>query len=510
MKKFGNPYLPEYEYVPDGEPHVFGDRVYVFGSHDRFDGKKFCLNDYVCYSAPVTDLTDWTFHGVIYRAVQDPRMTDGKHQLWAPDVVQGPDGRYYLYYCPDDRIRSIGVAVSDSPAGKYEFLGIVQDRQGRYIGEREGDTIQFDPGVFVDEDGTIYLYSGNGPRTRKAIGKEPKASVVMTLEEDMITIRTEPKKLLPVLGTEEGTGFERHEFFEASSIRKIGSRYYLIYSSVNLHELCYALSDRPDGGFRYGGVIISNCDSFEQPAPDGSRNENDLSGQLRAEGRAPFTPEKKNCYGNNHGGIENINGEWYIFYHRQTNRTMVSRQGCAEKIRILEDGSIPQVEMTSQGLYGGPLPGKGAYPASMVCNLYGRKPPVISHPLSMGISHPYLTQDGPDTEPDSAGRKPHQYIANMKNGSTAVFRYFDLKGVRKFSILAKGRAKGALKVLTETVPSGETGSDHTGSIEIRPAKKWQEFSADVCLPDGVHEIRLVYEGKGKMDLLAWRLLQEKK
>lgn len=47
-----NPYLPSYEYVPDGEPHVFGDRLYIFGSHDRFDGKEYCENDYVCWSAP--------------------------------------------------------------------------------------------------------------------------------------------------------------------------------------------------------------------------------------------------------------------------------------------------------------------------------------------------------------------------------------------------------------------------------------------------------------------------
>ena len=101
-RQIHNPYLPEYEYIPDGEPHVFGDRIYLYGSHDRFGGKKFCMNDYVCYSAPVTDLTDWKYEGVIYTRTQDPRMADGTHQLWAPDVVKGKDGRYYLYYCPDD------------------------------------------------------------------------------------------------------------------------------------------------------------------------------------------------------------------------------------------------------------------------------------------------------------------------------------------------------------------------------------------------------------------------
>ena len=140
-KQIWNPYLPEYEYVPDGEPHVFGDRIYLYGSHDRFGGKKFCMNDYICYSAPVHALHDWRYEGVIYKKTQDPRMAGGDHELWAPDVVRGRDGRYYLYYCPDDTIRSIGVAVCDTPAGRYEFLGIVQDKNGEFVGERQGDTI---------------------------------------------------------------------------------------------------------------------------------------------------------------------------------------------------------------------------------------------------------------------------------------------------------------------------------------------------------------------------------
>lgn len=78
MKQAMNPYLPLYEYIPDGEPHVFGDRVYIYGSHDRFDGKKFCLNDYVCYSADVKNLKEWRYEGVIYKKTQDPRMKDGR------------------------------------------------------------------------------------------------------------------------------------------------------------------------------------------------------------------------------------------------------------------------------------------------------------------------------------------------------------------------------------------------------------------------------------------------
>lgn len=79
-----NPYLPLYEYIPDGEPHVFGDRLYLYGSHDRFDGRKFCENDYVCWSAPVTDLADWRYEGVIYHRTRDPACPTGNTNCGPP------------------------------------------------------------------------------------------------------------------------------------------------------------------------------------------------------------------------------------------------------------------------------------------------------------------------------------------------------------------------------------------------------------------------------------------
>lgn len=84
-----NPFLPEWEYVPDGEPHVFGDRVYLYGSHDRFGAPIFCVGDYVCWSAPVDDLTAWREEGVIYRRGQDPANRLGLRLLFAPDVARG-------------------------------------------------------------------------------------------------------------------------------------------------------------------------------------------------------------------------------------------------------------------------------------------------------------------------------------------------------------------------------------------------------------------------------------
>ena len=473
-----NPCLPEYEYVPDGEPHVFGDRIYIYGSHDLFGGKIFCMGDYVSYSASVKDLTKWRFEGVIYRKTQDPRMLNGDKYLWAPDVVQGKDGRYYLYYCPDDTVPSaIGVAVCDTPAGQYQFYGIVHDQDGNWLGQRPGDTIAFDPGVYMDDDGSIYLYSGNGPRTEKAIGKEPKASVVAQLCDDMLTLKTEPVKLLPALGESAGTGFEGHEFFEASSIRKINGLYYLVYSSVKLHQLCYAVSSRPDGGYRYGGVLISNAEYFEQT-----------------------DPVLHNCWGNNHGSIELIDGQYYIFYHCPTNRSMYSRQGRAEKLTILPDGSIPQVHMTSQGLNQGPLPASGTWPASCVCILQGQKPQAIAHPLAMGRRHPYITQDGPDFPVESApenAEAPRQYITNGKNGMTACFRYFDVQQPAGLTVTLKGSMKGSLEV--------RTGRDGPvcGSIPLSPSDSWKVFGGDVQIPAGRQELYLHFKGRGKLHMLEF-------
>ena len=67
MKKQAvNPYLPLNGYIPDGEPHVFGDRVYVYGSHDAEGGNDFGVLDYEDWSAPVDDLSDWSCPGTAF------------------------------------------------------------------------------------------------------------------------------------------------------------------------------------------------------------------------------------------------------------------------------------------------------------------------------------------------------------------------------------------------------------------------------------------------------------
>ncbi len=354
MSQIFNPFLPLWEYIPDGEPHVFGDRVYVYGSHDRFGAPVFCMNDYVCWSAPVDNLKDWRYEGVIYKKNQDPSNKLGLRLLFAPDVAQGPDGRYYLYYA-FDLMGMMGVAVADSPAGPFEFYGHVQHEDGTAWGRKKGDSFPFDPAVLVDDDGKIYLYSGYYNQVKAAFtGGVDLASdgcYVVELSTDMKTMKSETL-MLPKEGPQ---AFRNHEFFEASSIRKYEGKYYFVYSSRHNHELCYAVSEFPDCGFVYKGTLVSNGDiDFSQVD---TRDEN----------------HARNYIGNNHGGLLRLGQDYYIFYHRQTNRHSYSRQACAEKLVRDANGDFLQAEMTSCGLNGGPLSASGSYSAGIACNLWSKE-----------------------------------------------------------------------------------------------------------------------------------------
>ncbi|MBP5653715.1 MAG: hypothetical protein J6X17_09935, partial [Lachnospiraceae bacterium] len=207
-----NPYLPSWEYIPDGEPYVFGDRVYVYGSHDLYDGETFCLGDYVCWSAPVNDLADWRYEGVIYPKTSDPYNADGHMCLYAPDVTVGPDGRYYLFYVLD-KVGNVSVAVCDEPAGRYKFLGYVHYADGTLLGAREGDEPQFDPGVLTEGSET-FLYTGFCPRGDKS----RHGAMLTVLGPDMLTIKEEPRIIAPGVEYSAGTGFAGHAYFEAASI----------------------------------------------------------------------------------------------------------------------------------------------------------------------------------------------------------------------------------------------------------------------------------------------------
>ena len=293
-----NPYLPSWEYIPDGEPRVFGDRLYVYGSHDRVDCESFCDYKLKVWSASIHDLGHWVCHGDVFRTRSGgstPADVDwSEKELYAPDVVE-KDGKYYLYaYIVDSKGC---VAVSDRPEGPFTLLSMYQYN----ISDHYDDGTFIDPGVLVDDDGRVYVYCGfQGSYMCELNGENMYEVIDGTYQPDII----------PVTDTEEG-------FFEACSPRKIGDTYYLIYSPRLGSRLAYATSDSPTGPFTYRGYIVDN--SADYPG------------------------------GNNHGSICKIGDQWYIFYHRMTNGSIMSRRGCVERITILDDGLIPTVEMTSLG-----------------------------------------------------------------------------------------------------------------------------------------------------------------
>ena len=488
MKQVYNPYLPLTEFVPDGEPHLFDGRVYIYGSHDVPGGVKYCEGHYVTWSAPEEDLTDWRYEGVIYRRDQDPSNADDKMQLWAPDVTRGPDGRYYLYYC-FSFYPEIGVAVSDSPTGPFAFYGHIHYPDGKVLRE----FMPFDPAVLTDDDGRVYLYYGFAPAAEKEmkfpklseeeLEKVPEASratmkrlmdiqfgengMVAELEPDMLTLKETPRVLIPGGHHTAGTGFEGHGFFEASSIRKVGEKYYFVYSSHKSHELCYATSDRPDSGFVYGGTIVSN-------------------GDIGLDGRTVPV----NTLGNNHGGMVKANGEWYIFYHRQTNGTEYSRQGCAEKIEILPDGSIPQVEITSCGLNGSPLCGKGDYPAAIACHLTS---PTTT--ASINYNNPVMKTQTRITE-ETVNDEHIPFVTAVGDGTVLGYKYFRFDQLGGVTLTVRGSFDG-----TVTLSTDSEGSENAVSTAVSVnSSDWTAAELDAPVLTGDHALYLHFAGTGSMDV----------
>lgn len=316
-----NPYLPLWEHIPDGEPYVFEDpdkpgeyRVYIYGSHDIYR-TNYCGPDQVVWSASINDLTHWRYDGIIF---ESNKGADGKllneggvnDVLFAPDVamVKEKDGTktYYLYPNTQNGGRQTMVAKSKRPDGPFEVCNWNPEKPNETVG-----ILHFDPGVFVDDDGRVYGYWGFG----ESHGAELDPATMATLKKGGQHI----ENLIP--------GYQQdnlYRFFEASSMRKIGDKYVLIYSRftregefglpmVN-YTLAYAYSDYPLGPFTYGGTLI-----------DGRARGKDAQGNI-----IPTA----NPTGNTHGSLCEINGQWYIFYHRQTGVNEYSRQAMVAPVTV--------------------------------------------------------------------------------------------------------------------------------------------------------------------------------
>jgi len=188
-----------------------------------------------------------------------------------------------------------------------------------------------------------------------------------------------------------------------------------------------------------------------------------------------------------------VNGKWYVFYHRQTNRHFFSRQACAEE--ILFDGErFHQAEVTSCGLNGGPLRDTGTYEARIACHLYSKTGTTESLPEQQDENHPAFTQEGEDRE-DS----PNQYISNMRDGATAGYRYFMFEKAARVSVTVRGTAEGCF-----TVRDGR-GGNIVARVKVEPSEEWRSFEAELNIEKGIKPLYFTYEGRGYADFMAFEL-----
>lgn len=291
-----NPFLPFDTYIPDGEPKVFGDRLYLYGSYDRF-GCGYCSKEYHVVSAPLADLTDWTDHGVSFTTQAVP-WSDA--DLYAPDALYH-NGKYYLFFCLSDGTE--GVAESAFPAGPF-----TNARQITLNGEA---ITGIDPSV-LEDDGHVYYTWG---QFHLNMGE---------LNDDLCTLKPESVHT-DVLSNAPG----REGFHEGSSLRKLGDRFCLIYASEYTEaapnsgarptKLDYTLSDAVFGPYERRGTVIDN------------------------EGCDPAS-------WNNHGSVIHAGEDWYVFYHASSNNSAFSRRARAERLAVDEAaGVIKQATPTTNG-----------------------------------------------------------------------------------------------------------------------------------------------------------------
>ena len=284
----------------------------------------------------------------------------------------------------------------------------------------------------------------------------------------MVTVITEPVTTVPSIQCDKDGEYGIHAFFEASSMRKFNGKYYFIYSSQAGHELFYSVGDSPVGPFKRGGTLVSNGDIG-------------LEDHVDPKSAVDFT-------GNTHGSMVEVNGKYYVFAHRQTNKCQFSRQGFAEEIFMEPDGSFKQVERTSQGLYGKPLPGVGEYFASMCCGLRAKDGNRFYGIFKSGHGkEPFLTQHGKDREDN-----PNQYVKNFNDGCSIAYKYFDLRETKSFGIEVNGSANGKLIMKY---------GDKEAVQEVKLNKEIKVIEFPVENGGEKDKVVFVYEGKGALDLI---------
>ena len=462
----GNPYLPLWEHIPDGEPYVFEDpdnpgqyRVYIYGSHDSMISG-YCGRELVVWSADVNDLNHWRYDGEIFKvdknANGEPLSRQGLADvLYAPDIalVKGADGSktYYLYPNNQAGGRNGMVCKSSRPDGPFEVCNWSTQNPNRTDG-----VLAFDPAVFVDDDGRVYGYWGFEHSYAAELDPATMATVKPGTEivENMVSGRYD-----------DGI----FSFFEASSIRKIKDKYVFIYSRftkdgefglpVSNYTLAYAYSDNPLGPWTYGGTII-----------DARGREIDEQGNVIASATID---------GNTHGSICEINGQWYVFYHRQTGTDEYARQAMVAPITVkVEEGKggkveISEGEYTSEGFSIDGLDPLERHSAGIACWYTGPTPAVHDWPNNIFSGSYVASAYGTDSKFD----KPYDLVNNTNpvvnntDGSIVGYKYFNFDNASDhiltlhLNLIPEG-VNGLISIMIDR-PWKTQGGTYVGFIELK-------------------------------------------
>ncbi len=446
-KQAGNPYLPLWEHIPDGEPRVFEDpdnpgkyRAYIIGSHDlRYTS--YCGPDIRMWSAPVDDLTSWRDEGAIFTYYIDGQWD----VMYAPDLVEVKlkDGtkEYYLYPHSRGPRREAMVAKGSRPDGPFTPINLNEEGTATL----PGSVLGFDPSVFID-----YVTDPEDPDFEigyRAYGYWGfQRSLAAELDQNTMYSVRPGAEVIPYfmpssyrygeIRDPEGTEYPHiypdadlgtFNFFEASSIRKIGNKYVMIYSgysgpdygigsSNSTLRFCYG--DTPLGPWRSGGVLVdSRAPVLSQ---DGTRLQTSNGGH------------------NTHGSIEEINGQWYAFYHRPPRNFGFARQAMVAPIKIewdeasVADGGKVWIRAfnpysedntwTAKDSNGNEY--TGAEVTSEGFHIFGLNPyQYYSAGYACYLSNTSLQQDSWDIWDN------HAAVTNVRNNDIVGYKYFGFGGL---------------------------------------------------------------------------------
>ena len=463
-----NPYLPLWEHLPDGEPRVFEDpdnpgkyRAYIIGSHD-VTFTAYCGPDIRMWSAPVEDLSQWRDEGPIFSWYVDGQWDT----MFAPDLVEVKDkatGKktYYLYPHSRGWQRVPMVCKSDRPNGPFTPINLTED--GRKC--LPGSLIDFDPSVFIEnitnkkdpdyaKGFRAYVFYGFQHSTACELDQNTMYSKREGTEliDPFIPASSADGRLLDKEGSEykalyQGQNPLDFNFFEASSIRQVGNKYVMVFSGYSGKEyglgntnsaLRYAFGDSPLGPWRSGGVLVDSRGVV-----------------LDEDGSHLITT---NAAHNTHGSLQEINGQWYVFYHRPPRGFGFARQAMVAPVKITWDkkpvakGGIVKItgydpfvkdnewtavakdgnaytgaEVTSEGFQIFGLPPYQYYSAGIACFMTG------------GTNSNEWMQDNHDVWNNSMD------LAGITNKGIIGFKYFGFgglgaasKGLKPFAGIQKG------------------------------------------------------------------------